>query len=344
MQAERSTGLGSSNKGTWAVIRRTYDAQNRSGGEFKLVRSEGDAPTGDKIVDAIHDNAKTVFDFYRDVLDRNGIDGKGAPIVSVAHARFGLGPFATANNAAWDGQKMLYGDGDGKTFAPFAYALDVATHEMTHGVTQHEANLRYQGQSGALNESWSDVFGELVQMWKENPSRFDDPAYAREHKWVAGEDIFTPDIPGDAARSLEAPGTAYPGDKQPAHMRNYVNTTSDNGGVHTNSGIPNKAAYETAIKIGGEKLAKIWYSALSDGMKSDARFTDGAKATVEAAQKLYGNDPQISQAVQDAWLSVGVDYKAKTEENPTKTPFLTKFSTLSNQSSAKNSGWAGIYS
>lgn len=132
---------------------------------------------------------------------------------------------------------MVYGDGDGTTFTSLSGALDVVAHELTHAVTERTAGLQYQNQSGALNESFSDVFGYFL-----------DPT-----DYLLGEDIYTPGVSGDALRSLSNP-TQY---GQPAHMSNYVNTTSDNGGVHTNSGIPNKAAYNTISSIGKAKAEKF---------------------------------------------------------------------------------------
>lgn len=216
---------------------------------------------------------------------------------------------------------MLYGDGDGKTFTNFSKSIDVVAHELAHGITESSAKLVYAGHSGALNESWSDVFGELAQQWVKNPDKFADPEYTKSQDWQIGEDVFTPSTPGDALRSMKNPGTAYPGDDQPANMRDYVNLPIDSqndwGGVHTNSGIPNKAAYEAGVKIGGEKLAKVWYKALTEYLKPTSDFNDGALATIRAAKELYKDSPDVSQAVKDAWISVGVD-----PANPVPAPKL----------------------
>lgn len=286
-----------------ALKRETFSADNRelpSSQLGRLARREGQGPTGDVAVDSAHDNAKVVHDFYRQVLGRDSIDGKGMPLKSIVH--YG----EKFNNAFWDGEKMTYGDGDGTTFAPFSKGLDVVAHEMAHGVTERAADLRYRGQSGALNESWSDVFGELVEQWHERPDTFSSVEGARAGEWLIGEDVFTPGKPGDALRSMKAPGTAHPGDPQPAHMRNYKNMTADNGGVHVNSGIPNKAAYEAAVRVGGEKTAKIWYRALTDYLKPTSQFSDAASATVTAARELFPNGSEV-QAVRDAWKAVGIE-------------------------------------
>ncbi|MCW2974651.1 MAG: peptidase [Thermoleophilia bacterium] len=284
----------------------TYDAggsEDPAGGFGTLVRSGDDKASGDAAIDAAHTNAGIVRDFYQQVLGRNSIDGAGMDMKSVVH--FGK----DYNNAYWDGAKMTYGDGDGKFFAPLSGALDVVAHEMTHGVTEHTARLEYAGQAGALNESWSDVLGEIVEQWSENRSGFGTPDAARGADWLIGEDVMTPGTAGDALRSMKAPGTAYDGDVQPADMAHYQEMPNDeehdNGGVHINSGIPNKAAYDAAIKVGSEKVAKIWYTALTDFLKPSADFAAAAGATIAAATKLYGEGAE-SQAVADAWKAVGV--------------------------------------
>ena len=284
--------------------RETYDAgYSQSRGLGKLVRSEGQGPTGDLAVDAAHDNAGTVYDFVAQVFGRDSLDDKGMPIKSVVH--FGR----NYNNAFWDGQKMTYGDGDGKMFAPLSTGLDVVGHEMSHGIIERTAGLRYSYQPGALNESWADVFGEVIEQWKENGNSFGSgPLQAAQGAdWLIGEDVFTPGEAGDALRSMKAPGTAYAGDPQPGHMKDYKNMTGDNGGVHYNSGIPNKAAYELGMTIGSEKLAKIWYGALTEYMKPNTNFQAAADATLAVAQKLY--DTETAQAVIDAWNAVGITAK-----------------------------------
>lgn len=282
----------------------THDAGNRELPDDdlgKLVRRNGQAPTGDRAVDAAHDNARIVYDFFHKVLGRDSLDGAGMVLKSTVH--YG----ERYNNAYWDGTHMTYGDGDGKDFGNFAEALDVVGHEMAHAVTERTANLDYHAQSGALNESWSDVFGELIQQWHENPRGWSTPEAMAKADWLIGESIYTPGKPGDGLRSLKAPGTAYPDDPQPADMAHYKRMSSwdDNGGVHINSGIPNRAAYLAASRIGGEKLAKIWYRALTDYLRPTSQFSDAASATMSAARDLFRDGPE-SQAVADAWKAVGV--------------------------------------
>src|SRR5262245_4476106 len=222
------------------VKRRTiYDAKNAEPDPPKgtLVRGEGDKPTKDATVNEAYDGLGATYDFYKQVLNRNSLDGNGMRMDAIVHYGEGF------NNAFWDGQRMVFGDGDGEVFTHFTKSLDVIGHELTHGVTEFTAALEYHKQPGALNESMSDVFGSLVKQWK----RGEDADAA---DWLIGPEVFTPATPGDALRSMKAPGTAYDNallgkDPQPAHMDDFKNLpdtrAGDNGGVHVNSGIPNHA-------------------------------------------------------------------------------------------------------
>ena len=158
---------------------------------------------------------------------------------------------------------MVFGDGDGQIFNRFTIAVDVIGHELTHGVTEHESNLMYFGQPGALNEHLSDVFGSLV---KQYPNETADKA-----DWLIGEGLLAKSIKGKALRSMKDPGTAYDDpllgkDPQPAHMSDYVRGPADNFGVHTNSGSPNRAFYLASTKMGGfawETAGLIWYETMT---------------------------------------------------------------------------------
>jgi Zn-dependent metalloprotease len=203
---------------------------------------------------------------------------------------------------------MVFGDGDGQVLGVMTGSLDVIGHELGHGVTEKEAGLKYWGQSGALNESLSDVWGSLVKQYKNG----DDAAAA---DWLIGSEVWTPSIAGDALRSMKAPGTAYDDplvgkDPQPANMSEYVETVQDNGGVHINSGIPNHAFYLAATEIGGnswEVTGRIWYEALRDpALRTDSGFAAFARLTVVAAERLQGQGSAAATAVKDAWDNVGV--------------------------------------
>ncbi|OJD56275.1 M4 family metallopeptidase [Bacillus sp. NH11B] len=234
-------------------------------------------------VDA-HFNAGKVYDYYKNVHNRNSFDGKGATI------RSGINFGTNYNNAFWNGQQMVYGDGDGVQFAPLSGSLDVVAHELTHAVTDKSAELEYLNQSGALNESFSDVFGYFV-----------DPA-----NWDLGEAVTTPKVAGDALRSLSNPEKYG----QPAHMNDYQylppTEEGDNGGVHINSGIPNKAAYLTINAIGKEKAEKIYYRALTTYLTPTSDFSKARAALLQSVADYDGVNSATYQAVQKAWNDVGV--------------------------------------
>ncbi|KSU84327.1 thermolysin [Fictibacillus enclensis] len=225
--------------------------------------------------------AGKVYDYYKNTHGRNSFDNAGSTIRSTVHYSSGY------NNAFWNGSQMVYGDGDGQVFRPLSGALDVVAHELTHAVTERTAGLNYSYQSGALNESMSDVFGYFL-----------DP-----NDWLMGEDVYTPGTAGDGLRSLSNPKLYG----QPDHMSGYVNTSSDNGGVHTNSGIPNKAAYNTITAIGKAKAEKIYYRALTRYMTPSTNFSSARAALLSATTDLYGSTSTEYNAVKTAWNNVGVN-------------------------------------
>jgi Zn-dependent metalloprotease len=284
-----------------------YHADFLSNLPGRQVRTEGDPPTGDLATDEAYDGAGATYDLYNDVYGRNSIDGNGLRMDSTVHYQRGY------DNAFWNGQQMVYGDGDEdlplaqRLFNRFTIAIDVIGHELTHGVTQYEAKLVYNSQPGALNESMSDVFGSLVKQRRLGQN-------AAQADWLIGQGLLTANVNGQALRSMKAPGTAYNDpvlgkDPQPAHMRDYVNTVSDNGGVHINSGIPNHAFYVTAVEIGGnawEKVGRIWYVTLRDKLGANSQFQDAARLTFETAGELFGNNSLEQQAVRNGWSAVGL--------------------------------------
>ena len=286
--------------------RTVYDAEH--GGSFDLpgkkVRGEGDPPSDDVGVNEAYDGADQTYDYYQEVHGRNSLDGNGLELISSVH--FGN----DFDNAFWNGTQMVYGDGSGRLFLKggMTKSVDVIGHEMTHGVTQFTAGLEYRKQSGALNESMSDVFGSLVKQYGKRQS-------AADADWLIGEGILGPGLKGTALRSMKAPGTAFEMDRQPAHMDNYVDLPddndprNDNGGVHVNSGIPNHAFYLAATAIGGnawEKAGKIWYTTLTERLKPDAQFSDAAETTVQVAGEMFGSGSSEEGAVRQAWQEVGV--------------------------------------
>jgi len=285
--------------------RTVYDAEHGGRLELpgRLVRAEHDPPVADAAVNEAFDAAGTTYAFYRDVYGRDSIDGAGMELVSSVH--YGV----RYENAFWNGVQMVYGDGGDQLFVEGAFtrALDVIAHELTHGVTQYTAGLQYSLQPGALNESFSDVFGVLVKQYAAGAVADSDEA-----KWLVGAGALMPRW-GRALRSLKAPGTAWEGDRQPATMDGYVDLPddndprNDNGGVHVNSGIPNHAFYLAATALGGyawERVGRVWYVTLTDRLGPSAQFADAAAATVDVARELFGGD--VERAVTDAWTRVGV--------------------------------------
>lgn len=301
-----------------AVKKRTiYDAEHTTNLPGKKVRGEGDPPTGDPAADEAYDGSGATFDLYQAIYGRNSIDDRGLPLNSNVH--YGV----SYDNAFWDGKQMTYGDGDEdlpaeeRLFNRFTIAIDVIGHELTHGVTQYEAGLVYRNQPGALNESFSDVFGSLVKQRTLNQT-------ADVADWIIGEGLFTQNVNAQGIRSMKAPGTAYNDprigkDPQPAHMDNLYKGSDDNGGVHINSGIPNHAFYIAAREIGGyawEKAGRIWYITLRDKLGQTADFQEAAKLTFQVAADLFGAGSLEQQAVRKGWAEVGIDVEPPAPPTP----------------------------
>ncbi|MUK87623.1 peptidase M4 family protein [Ornithinibacillus sp. L9] len=247
-------------------------------------------------VDA-HFNSETVYEYYLDEHDRNSLDDNGMAIISYVH--YGT----DYNNAFWNGRHMTYGDGDGEFMVPLSAGLDVAAHEMTHGVITHTANLQYRFQSGALNESFADVFGALID----------------EDDWEMGEDIMAPPSIEEgrtALRSLSNPSkfpvseqrAPYGNGMYPEHMDEYYDMPIyvDNGGVHVNSSITNHAAYLIGEEIGKQKLGQIYYRALTVYLTPTSDFSDARNAIVQSAADIYGEGSDEVAAVESGFDQVGI--------------------------------------
>lgn len=266
------------------------------------VRTEGARATGDAAVDEAYDGLGATDTLFRDVYGRGGLDG--ANLVLLATVHYGR----SYDNAFWDGTQMVFGDGDGEVFDRFTRSVTVIGHELTHGLTQYTAGLVYAGQSGALNESVSDVFGVLVEQLALGQS-------AERASWLVGAELFLPAVQGRALRDMANPGTAYDDDvlgvdPQPATMAGYVATGEDNGGVHLNSGIPNHAFQLAATALGGaawERAGQVWFDVLTGGtLAADVDFAGFAAATVAAATTRYGTGSDVARAVGAGWEQVGV--------------------------------------
>lgn len=272
----------------------------------KQVRAEGQAPVGDESANEAYDGLGDTFALYWQAFQRNSLDGKGLPLIATVHYDKDF------DNAYWDGQQMVFGDGDGVYFSSFTDSVDVIGHELTHGVTQYTAGLTYVAQPGALNESMSDCFGSMVKQQVLGQT-------ADHADWLIGQGLFTAKVKGVALRSMKAPGTAYDDphlgkDPQPADMTGYQDlphdSAHDNGGVHINSGIPNRAFYLAATAIGGnswEGAGRIWYAVLTGGkLAKDVDFKGFAQATIDTAGQLFGASSSQRDAVGDAWTTVKV--------------------------------------
>ncbi len=279
--------------------RSIFDAGGLEQQPGRLVRAEGQAAVGDVAVDEAYDGLGATYALLSEQYGRDSLDDEGLPLVATVH--YGR----DYDNAFWDGEQMVFGDGDGQVFLRFTLALEVIGHELAHGMVQDEAALAYRGQSGALNESLADVFGVLVKQYALRQR-------ADEADWLIGAGLLAPGVGGVALRSMAAPGTAYDDpvlgkDPQPAHLDDLVITETDNGGVHINSGIPNRAFHLAAVALGGfawERTGRIWYDALRDPrLRPTARFDGFAAATVRAARSFDG---EVVAAVEQAWEQVGV--------------------------------------
>lgn len=261
-----------------------------------VVRTPGTPDSGDVAVDEAAAGITATLLMYAEGLGRSSYDDAGAPVSLTVH--YGR----DYDNAFWDGTQLVFGDGDGDIFERFTKPVDVLAHEFAHAVTEHTAGLVYRGQSGALNESVSDVFAICLKQRLLGQD-------AASGSWLIGEGLFTPSVAARGLRDMAAPGTAYDDprlgkDPQPAHMDDFVVTTDDNGGVHINSGIPNRAFHLAAVAIGGASLegaGQVWYDALISGdVSPSADFAAFAAATVAVAG-------EHADAVRTAWQQVGVE-------------------------------------
>lgn len=276
------------------------DAENTEELPGRTVRTEGQPPVEDVSVNEAYDGIGSVHAFLEEVYRHSSLDGTGLGLLATVH--YGQ----RYDNAFWDGTQMVFGDGDGEIFTGFTPSVSVIAHELAHGLMQYSTDLLYEGQSGALNESFSDVLGALVDQYAQGQT-------ADQASWLIGSEIFGEDIQADGLRSMAAPGTAYDDprlgrDPQPAHLDDYVKTQADYGGVHLNSGIPNKAFHLAAMALGGhawERAGQVWFDVVTgESLPRDADFAGFAEATVLAAGERF--DETVATAIRGAWEQVGV--------------------------------------
>lgn len=296
-----------------ALRRSVYDAQQGDTLPGRLVRSEGGEASTDEAVNEAYAHAGATYEFYKQVFQRESVDDRGMRLDSTVHFR--EDPSEPFDNAFWNGQQMVYGDGDGIAFGRFTRSIDVIAHELTHGVTAAEADLVYHTQPGALNESFSDVFGSMVKQYSLGQT-------IEQADWLIGAELLVDDIRSGAPdvhaalRSLKQPGTGFDDprlgkDPQPGHMDQYMKLpdtrSGDNGGVHINSGIPNRAFYLACVNLGAahawDKAGPIWYATLR-ALHPKSDFLACATTTIMQAEQLFDRD--AAKAVSAAWREVGV--------------------------------------
>lgn len=276
--------------GGWTV----HTAANGSTLPGTPVRGAGQPASGDEAVDEAYDGLAASLALLGEVFGRASYDGNGAHVTATVHYE------RNYDNAFWDGNQLVFGDGDGRVFDRFTKPVDVLGHELAHAVTEHAAGLVYNGQPGALNESISDVIGAMVKQRLLGQT-------AEEADWLIGEGLFLSTVQARGLRDMLNPGTAYDDpvlgkDPQGSSMSDFIVTREDNGGVHLNSGIPNRAFALAARELGGrswETVGPIWYSSLISGLAPTTDFATFAKATIEAAGSA-------ADVVSAAWDAVGV--------------------------------------
>ena len=281
-------------------FREVFDA--RHGGPHtlpgRLVRRERQGAVRDRAVNEAYSNAGHTYAFYRMVFGRNSLDDRGMIIRSSVHLSHDL------NNAFWDGSQMVYGDGDGQFFVHLTRPLEVVAHELTHGVIAHTSALIYQGEAGALNESFADVMGSLVRQWRRRQT-------ARAADWRIGGQMMGPAVRARSLRTLKGEpafvddpqlGT----DPQPKHYRDRLRVPDADLFAHLNSGIPSHAFYLVATGLGGygwTRAGQIWYDAMTT-IPRRAGFSKAAELTTGIARRRYG--APVARVVAKAWKAVGL--------------------------------------
>ena len=294
-----------------AKYRKIYSANYGTTLPGSLLFVEGGS-SSDVDAQKAYEHSGNTYDYYSARHGRDSWNNAGGDIVSSVH--YGAG----TNNAFWSNNQMAFGDGDGVQFIGWARGLDLVGHEFTHGVTQATANLTYANESGALNESMSDIFGNAVEAYTRGASA---------NNWKVFEDIKTPGTAGDAERYMNHP--TLDGSSKDYYPERYTGS-ADNGGVHWNSGIGNLAFYllsqggthprsKTSVSVSGIGMTtaeNIFYRALTTYMYSSTNFSGARDATLAAAADLHGPCSSQYAAVNKAWDAVGVPRNSGREYEP----------------------------
>lgn len=341
IDAERGSVLMNFSQLPDALNRKIYTAASTAALPGTLVRSEGQAATADTDVNAAYNFAGDTYNYFFTKHGRDSYNGLGAPLISTVHYCPDI--FSCPyQNAFWNGDQMVYGDG-------FAAADDVDAHELTHAVTEYSANLFYYAQSGALNESFSDIFGETVDLG--NAAGSD----AAAQRWLMGEDI-----PGiGAIRNMKNPNAfSDPARVNDINFKCNVND-GDGGGVHSNSGVPNHAYQlmvdggtfggQTVVGIGLDKAGKIEYRALTQYLTSGSNFKDAFDTLQRSCTDLIGtagitsaNCGEVRKALVAVQMNVNVCGKSNFTPNlcpagtTTKTLFFDGFEASGNNFSTND--------
>jgi Zn-dependent metalloprotease len=287
------------------LARQVFDAQGQTFLPGKLLRDEDDPPTKDREADQAYENVGIAMQFFKAVLGRDSVDGKGMRVDASVHYGYRF------PNAMWTGAQMIVGDGDGRHVKGLAHSLGIVAHEFVHGVAQYIVRgglgvvevtgqpPTLKGEAGALNESFADVFASMIKQWHAGED-------VTQADWLLGEDVLAPGA-GKAIRTLRDPGNnklTWRGDDQIKDYKRYKPTDD----AHKGSGIPNHAFYLAATHLGGnswETLAKIWLKGF-DRLRVRGTFLDAAHYTMDVAATLHGKGSAPHNAVKGAWKKVNV--------------------------------------